>query len=77
MVDLNLPVVVANLDGDRTIDRNFIPNPLLDVYYYTISVSFQPAIIKYALDNYAEEYAGSSNVGCYQYKPSVYEQLGK
>jgi hypothetical protein len=76
MVDLDLPVVVANLDGDRTIDRNFIPKPLLDVRYYTMSVSFQPAIIKYALDNYAEEYASSSYTGCYQYKSSVYEQLG-
>ncbi|MGP4101816.1 TIR domain-containing protein [Nonomuraea sp. KM90] len=76
MVDLDLPVVVTNLNGDRTIDRNFIPKPLLDVDYYAMSVSFQPAIIRYALDNYAEEYALSSYTGCYQYKPSVYKQLG-
>ncbi|MER5644708.1 TIR domain-containing protein [Streptosporangium sp. NPDC002524] len=75
IVNLDLPVVIANLDGGRTVNRNFIPKPLLDVDYYTMSVSFQPAIIKYALDNYAEAYARSSNTGCYQYKPSVYEQL--
>ncbi|MCX6503281.1 MAG: hypothetical protein NT132_12925 [Microbacterium sp.] len=51
MAEFDLPIVVANLDGDRTIDRNFIPDPLLAADYYTLSVSFQPSIIKYALDN--------------------------
>lgn len=73
---LGLPVVIANLDGDRTVDTSFIPKPLLDADYYTMSVSFQPAIIKYALDNYAVEYAKSNNSGCYQYKASVYKALG-
>lgn len=76
MVALGLPVVVANLDGDRTVDRNFIPKPLLDVDYYTMSVSFQPKIIKYALDNYASEFASSDNVGPHYYKSSVYDDLG-
>lgn len=76
MIEANLPVVITNLDGDRKVDRNFIPKPLLDAGYYTMSVSFQPAIIQYALDNYAEEYKGSSNTGPYEYKSSVYEKLG-
>lgn len=76
MLSLDLPVVVANLDGDRKIDRNFIPKPLLDADYYTMSVSFQPAIIKYALDNYASGYAASDRTGCYYYPPSTYEELG-
>lgn len=76
MVEFNLPVVVANLDGDRTIDRNFIPKPLLDADYYTESVSFQPAIIKYALDHYAEEYATSTKTDCHKYPESIYKQLG-
>src|SRR4051794_16291437 len=29
MITLDLPVVVANLDGDRNIDKNFIPKPFL------------------------------------------------
>jgi hypothetical protein len=41
-VKLGMPVVVANLDGDRTVDKNFIPQPLPDADYYTVSVSFQP-----------------------------------
>jgi len=76
MISLGLPVVVANLDGDRTVDRTFIPKPLLDIDYYTMSVSFQPKIIKYALDNYAAEFASSDNTGPYYYKSSVYEGLG-
>ena len=40
MVRLNLPVAVANLDGDREIDRSFIPQPLLDADYYTESGIF-------------------------------------
>ena len=76
LMEFDLPVVVANLDGDRNIDREFIPRPLLNAEYYTISVSFQPAIIKYALDNYAATYADSTNSGCYYYKPRVYTQLG-
>ena len=76
MVVLNLPVVVANLDGDRNIDKNFIPGPLLDADYYTLSVSFQPTIIKYALDHYAVQYAASSSTGPHYYEPSVYKSLG-
>lgn len=73
---LNLPVVIANLDGDRTIDRNFIPQRFLDDDHYTESVSFQPAIIKYALDYYAPAFPKSDKTGPHYYKASVYEQLG-
>ncbi|UNK49902.1 TIR domain-containing protein [Lysobacter sp. S4-A87] len=74
--EFELPVVVANLDGDRTVDKNFIPRPLLDANYYTMSVSFQPKIIRYALDNYAPKFSDSRTAGPYCYKPSVYESLG-
>ena len=76
MIEFNLPVVVANLDGDRNIDRNFIPAPLLSADYYTLSVSFQPKIIKFALDNYATQYAASDKSGPHYYKPETYEKLG-
>jgi len=76
MREFNLPIVIANLDGDRTIDTNFIPSPILDDDYYTISVSFQPKIIKYALDIYAAGFAKSSTTGSRQYKPEVYTELG-
>ncbi|MGB7963539.1 MAG: TIR domain-containing protein, partial [Propionicimonas sp.] len=52
MMEFGLPVVVANHDGDKGVDRNFIPQPLLDANYFTISVAFSPAIVKFALDRY-------------------------
>lgn len=76
MMEFDLSVVIANLDGDRTVDRGFIPKPLLDADYYTMSVSFQAAIIKYPLDDYAASYAGNTRTGQYYYKPAVYERLG-
>lgn len=75
-IEFNLPIVVANLDGDRQVDRDYIPSPLLKADYYTLSTSFQPAIIQYALDNYAVEFATSSNTGPHQYPASVYDKLG-
>lgn len=76
MTEFNLPVVIANLDGGREVNKRFIPKPLLDSNYYTMSVSFQPSIIKYALDEYAVKYPVSDYSGPYQYKERVYQQLG-
>ena len=76
IIEFNLPVVVANLDGSRLIDKNYIPDPLLNADYYTESVSFQPAIIKYALDNYAVTFATSDKKGPYKYLAKVYSDLG-
>lgn len=76
MLSLNLPVVVANLDGDTNVDNNFIPKPLLDANYYTISVSFKMKIIQFALDNYAAKYATSAEKGPHYYKAEIYRSLG-
>lgn len=74
--DLELPIVVANLDGDRTIDRTFIPDLLLNADYYTLSTSFQPKIIMYALENYPGYFAGNVTKGPHYYKAATYEKLG-
>ncbi|GKT17391.1 TIR domain-containing protein [Acidovorax sp. SUPP2522] len=76
IMEFNLPIVVANKDGDRTIDRGFIPAPLLDASYYTLSVSLQPAIIKFALDNYAVAFAASAKKGPHFYEKEIYSKLG-
>lgn len=76
MLKLNLPIIVANLNGSRVVNRNFIPDPILKTKYYTMSVSFQPAIIKYALDNYAATFSTSNKTGNYLYDEYVYKQLG-
>ena len=76
MLKLDRPIVIANLDGSRDVQSSFIPQPILDAGYYTMSVSFQPKIIKFALDDYAVGYASSSNTRSYYYRPSVYKSLG-
>jgi len=73
---LDLPVVVANLDGDRWVDKNFIPQRFLDADYLTLSVSFQVKIIQHALDDWVPRWAKSTDTGPYQYNPSVYKDLG-
>lgn len=75
MMEFKLPVVIANHDGDKTVDKNFIPAPLLNAGYYTVSVAFSPKIIKHALDDYAATFAASSNKGPHQYPQSVYDGL--
>ncbi|MER7557429.1 TIR domain-containing protein [Nocardioides sp. NPDC126508] len=75
MMEFNLPVVIANHDGDKTIDKNFIPSPLLNVDYYTLSVAFSPKIIKFALDNYAVIYPSSTNKGPHYYEQDIYDRL--
>lgn len=75
MQEFNLPVVVANHDSDRTVDRNFIPQPLIDASYYTLSVAFSPKIIKYALDDYATRFADSNKSGPHYYKQETYDRL--
>jgi hypothetical protein len=50
-----IPVVFANLNGDKGIQRQKLPAGL-DSNYFTVSVSWQPKIIKYALDNYVDEF---------------------
>jgi hypothetical protein len=76
IMEFNLPVVIANLDGDRKVDESFIPAPLLDAKYYTLSVSFQPKIIMHALDNYAVTFAASDKKGPHQYPEKTYSDLG-
>lgn len=75
----NLPVVFVNLDQARTVQSAKIPTTLAD--HYSMNVSFQPAIIKYALDDYVERFnknlvAASPLTGPYQYKAHVYTDLG-
>lgn len=76
VMEFNLPVVVANLNQSRMIERSCIPAPLLNADYYTLSVSFQPAIIKCALDNYAPAFASSDRTGPHYYMPETYAGLG-
>jgi hypothetical protein len=79
---LGLPIVFANLNQSRESQSNRIP-AALGSPLYTISTSFQPKIIQYALDEFPvafeknERATGESKkTGPYYYKTTVYEKLG-
>lgn len=74
--EFNIPVVIANKDGNRGVVRGYIPKLLLDNNYYTLSISFQPAIIKFALDSYTSAFYTSGYKGSHYYEPQVYSNLG-
>ncbi|HEX8052500.1 MAG TPA: TIR domain-containing protein [Thermoleophilaceae bacterium] len=73
---LGLPVVFAHLDGSRRVNRERLPSKLLQPY--TICVSFQPKIIRFALDRYVYSYAKHRHVrsGPHFYGKAIYEPLG-
>lgn len=73
---LALPVVFANLNGTRRPQRLYMPKRLED--NYTLSVSFQPKIIKEALEDWVGRYPRNrlNKSGRHYYKASVYARLG-
>lgn len=73
----DIPIVVANLNGNRGYDANHCPAAIGDEVY-TMHVSFNARIIQYALDDFAETYqqVKRTKVGNYQYTDSVYKRLG-
>ncbi|GEM_PF-293543 len=75
-IEFDLPIVVAHLDGSRKGNSINYPKLLAGADYHTMSVSFQAKIIKYALDNYAANYATSETRGERIYSESVYTGLG-
>ena len=79
VVALRLPIVFANLNGSRVVQQNKLPSSLTD--RYTMSVSFQPKIVQYALDDYVDDFAANRSAlkpkaGPYHYNSLVYDRLG-
>ena len=80
ILELQLPAVFVNLNQSRKIERDRLPTKLAGKYY-TVTTSFQPQIIKYALDEYVDEFgenlkSKTPKEGPYQYKDFVYKNLG-
>jgi len=75
-LELNLPIVIANLGGSRDVVRGYIPQPILDLDYYSLSVSFQPKVIRFALDGYVPGFAASAKTGPHFYNASIYASQG-
>lgn len=81
ILKLGLPVVFANVNRSREEEPDRIPKVLLEPY--TMSTSFGPTIIKYALDSFPDAYDANlrspedkQKKGPYHYIETVYDGLG-
>jgi hypothetical protein len=73
----NLPIIVVNLNGCRSVDNILCPNSLLNAL--SIHVSFNPSIIQYAMDNWPQRHNALQYRGINEpraYEDSVYHEMG-
>ena len=76
-LSLNLPIIGVNLNGVRKLDSDRCPPIIREEL--AIHVSFNAAIIQYALERWEERHYDlkeEGETGPYYYKASVYEDLG-
>jgi hypothetical protein len=72
-----LPMIVVNLNGKRSMDRERCPS--LAQTALAIHISFNAAIMQHALDHWPashEKYTAAGKSGPYYYKESIYQGLG-
>ncbi len=74
----DIPIIVANINGKRSYDVDLCPSTVVENKAYTIHVSFNAKIIKFALDEFPDAYGKYKNAreGNYCYNDSVYKELG-
>jgi GTPase len=76
-ISLNLPIIVVNLNHQRSYDQERCPPILRD--HYAVHVAYRMKIIQFAMDHFADEYnslkAGAA-VGGRNYPDAVYTSLG-
>ena len=74
----NLPIIAVNLNGNRSMDYDRCPPVLRD--RFAIHVSFNAAIIQYALDNWSafheQNRKNLETEGPYYYKADIYSGFG-
>jgi len=75
-LELELPIVAVNLNKKRQYDPKLCPSIIRDEY--VVHVSFNMGIIKYALDNFPNEYKNRDKIvkGPRYYKKEIYDHLG-
>jgi MTH538 TIR-like domain (DUF1863) len=73
---LDLPIIVVNLNGQRTMDPDRCPVPLRTGY--VVHVAYKRAIIKYALEHFPTEFAGRdrTKTASRHYGDDVYRHVG-
>lgn len=71
-----LPIIVVNLNGKRSMDANLCPPILKDAL--AIHISFNAAIMQHALENWPSSdanYRKQGKSGAYYYNEGVYKRL--
>lgn len=75
-IELSKPIIVANLNGKRSIDKDLCPAILQPEM--AVHLSLNAKIIQKAIDTWPTYYALHKNngSGAYFFKPDVYKNLG-
>lgn len=76
-ISLDLPLIAVNLNGVRNIDLQRCPPTIRDEL--CMHVSFNPAIMQYALEHWPSQHlreSGAGVTGPFYYNPTVYRTLG-
>lgn len=74
---LNIPIIAVNLNGKRRLDSARCPPIIREEL--AIHISFNAAIVQYALENWGKshkEHQNEDESGPYYYKENVYKELG-
>ena len=75
-LDIGLPIVAVNLNGNRSVDRNRCPPIIRDKL--VIHIGFGSRILRYALDNWPAQFAQLKQQGVdepHYYADDVYSRL--
>lgn len=77
-LSLDLPIIAVNVADTKLREQDAAHCPPIIRNTYSVHVSFNAAIVQYALDNFPSEYANRSQaaLGPRVYGASVYEDLG-
>lgn len=76
-ISRNLPIIVVNLNGQRSIDATRCPTTAAETL--AVHISFSPAIMQHALDNWPashESLQKEGKTGPYYYNTDVYRRFG-
>ena len=73
---MELPIIVVNLNGKKSIDRTLCPPILRNEL--AIHIPYKQKIIEYAMNNWPKSHQrrkSQNDLGAYYYKDSVYSRL--
>lgn len=73
-LEMNIPIVVVNLNGQKQMDSNFCPPILRGTC--SVHVPFKMKIIKKALDDFCANFASHAALTDLYYPQATYDELG-